>query len=317
MVDKRYCFGIITGNRGFAMQPTTPSAEENRPLDDLPRTEALRRMLDSQVAAARCVAGAIAEIDHAADAVAAAVAAGRRLHYAAAGSSGLMALSDASELAGTFGIPSKQVRIAMAGGVPVDARMPGDTEDGTDEARDAASGMKPGDVALVLSASGTTPFACAFAESARAKKAKVIAIANVARAPMLDLADIAISIPTAPEVIGGSTRLGAGTAQKIALNMISTQAGILLGHVHDGMMVNLVADNAKLRQRASGIVQRIAGVSEDAASNALSDARNDTKRAVLLASGASPEAAERLLAETGGRLRDCLAALRANDKTTN
>ncbi|XDA97684.1 N-acetylmuramic acid 6-phosphate etherase [Sulfitobacter sp. LCG007] len=293
-----------------------PSRDRDaRPLDALPRSDALRVMLASHRAAIDTIAGAIDEIDAAADVVAEAIARGGRLVYAAAGSSGLMALSDASELPGTFGIDPSQIRLVMAGGVPVDARMPGATEDLTEEARDAAGDVAAGDVAIVISASGTTPFALAFAETAAGNGARVIAISNRSGSPLLELADIAIALPTAPEVVAGSTRLGAGTAQKVALNMISTQAGILLGHVHDGLMVNLIPDNAKLRDRASGIVMQVTGVSREDADAAIAMAGPDTKRAILIASGATPDRARDLLARHRGRVGDALAAL--NDKTRN
>ena len=114
-----------------------------------------------------------------------------------------------------------------------------------------------------------------------------------------------------PEALAGSTRLGAATAQKVALNMISTLAAIQLGHVHDGMMVNLFADNAKLRKRAAGIVCAIADVPEDAAKQALNAARGNTKLAVLLALGSLPEPALKLLSDYDGHLRPCIAVLKA------
>lgn len=278
-------------------------------IDSLPRDKALLAMLESHVAAARAVALATAQIDAAATLLAETVQAGGTLLYAAAGSSGLMALADASELTGTFGIPQSQIRVAMAGGVPVDGHMPGDTEDGTAAGVSAAQGLSPGDIAIVLSASGSTPYACALAAEAQSRGNKVIAIANVAGSPLLGLADIAIAIPTAPEVLDGSTRLGAGTAQKIALNMMSTQAGILLGHVHDGMMVNLNPDNMKLRKRARQIVCRIAHVDSARAEQALAEAGHDTKRAVLLARGTTLSEASALLQDNNHRLSDCLAVL--------
>lgn len=284
------------------------------PIDAAPADQALRRMLASQLEAARAVEGALPALEAAAAAVAETLAAGGTLLYAAAGSSGLMALSDACELPGTFGVPPARIRIAMAGGIPADARMPGATEDAMDDGAAAARGLRAGDTALILSASGTTPYALAAARACRAAGMRVVGIANVAAAPLLDLADIAVAIPTPPEAVEGSTRLGAGTAQKIALNMISTLAGCRMGHVHDGMMVNLVADNAKLIARAQGIVARIAAVPPAAAAAALEAAGGDTKAAVLIAAGAGPDAARDLLARCGPHLRDCLAALETRQR---
>lgn len=293
-----------------------PQQQGDHPIDALSRESALSAMLSSHMAALNVVAGACLEIDLAAGRVAAALAAGNVLHYAAAGSSGLMALADACELPGTFGVAANQVRICMAGGVPVNGVMPGDTEDGTDEAIAAAREMTAGDVAIVISASGTTPFAVAFAEAAISQDNSVIAIANVAGARLLEIADVAVALPTGVEVIDGSTRLGAGTAQKVALNMMSTQAGILLGHVHDGLMVNLVPDNIKLRQRAARIVMQITSVTEDAAEEALTRAGYNTKLAILIALGISPEIARTRLDGASGRLSDCLPAATRNTPPT-
>ncbi len=282
------------------------------PIDALTRADALAAMRASHMAALAAMASAQGAIDEAAALVADTLCAGGTLVYAAAGSSGLMALADASELTGTFGVPSAQVRVCMAGGVPVDGIMPGNTEDDKNEAALAARAMKPGDLAIILSASGTTPYAIAFAECAKAQGNTVVAIANAAEAPLLTMADAAIGLNTGPEVVEGSTRLSAGTAQKVALNMISTQAGILMGHVHDGLMVNLVPDNIKLRQRAERIVTRITGVQPEAAQDALEQAGHDTKLAVLMAAGLNIDVARRRLADSGGRLRDCMPETTTN-----
>lgn len=287
------------------------------PIDALSHADALSAMLASHMAAVATVAQAQAEIDAAADCLAAALMAGKTLFYAAAGSSGLMALADGCELAGTFGVAAHQVRICMAGGVPADGVMPGATEDDCSDAIAAARDMKAGDIAIIVSASGTTPFAIAFAETARAQGNRVVAIANVAASSLLDLADVAIALPTAAEVVDGSTRLGAGTAQKVALNMISTQAGIRLGHVHDGLMVNLVADNAKLHKRAARIVGQIAAVSEQVAKDALVASRYNTKLAALIASGIDIGSARVRLEKAGGRLRDCLPGSTTETTTPN
>lgn len=279
---------------------------DRAPIDALPGADALSVMLASHIAATEAVRGALPALAAAADLVAGTLSKGGALTYAAAGSSGLMALSDASELAGTFGLKPAQTRIAMAGGVPIDADMPGDTEDDTGAADRIAAAMAPHDLAIVISASGTTPYALAVARAVRARNLPVIAMANVAAAPLFDLADVAIAIPTAPEVVEGSTRLGAGTAQKVALNMITTLAGIQLGHVHDGLMVNLRPDNIKLRARAAAIVTRITGVSPAIAEQALETTGYDTKTAVLVATGAELAEARQLLADHDNRLRPCL-----------
>ena len=146
--------------------------------------------------------------------------------------------------------------------------------------------------------------------AAKAAGAATAAIANNSGAPLLALADAAVLLDSGPEVIAGSTRMGAGTAQKVALNMLSTLVAIRLGHVHDGHMVGLRADNAKLRQRAARIVGDIAGVAEASATDAVETAGGDVKLAVLLAAGApGVEAARTTLSRHAGNLRAALAEI--------
>ena len=286
-------------------------------LDALASSDAMSLMIDSHAMAVEAVRPAARAIEGAALLLAAAVQAGATVYYAAAGSSGLMALADACELPGTFGVPECQIKICMAGGVPADGHMPGNTEDDGQAAAQAASAVCPGDVAIVASASGTTPYALSFAETAKARGASVISIANVPTSPLLEMADVAIALNTGVEVVEGSTRLGAGTAQKVALNMISTRAGVLMGHVHDGLMVNLNPENKKLRKRAAHIVSRIAHVSVQDATRALEAAEYNTKCATLIASGVHKDTAEGLLAQHCGRLRACLEAVSGQKKAND
>ncbi|WP_269932683.1 N-acetylmuramic acid 6-phosphate etherase [Aminobacter sp. HY435] len=272
----------------------------------------LRLLADAQADAARSVHAAIPEIAEAAEKVAASLAAGGRLVYAAAGSSGLMALADALELPGTFGIPRERVFILLAGGAEALVNLAGAPEDDSAQAvRDvAATGLGKGDCLIAISASGSTPFAMGALEEARRRGAATIAIANNSGAPMFGLAETSVLLATPPEVVAGSTRMGAGTAQKIALNMMSTLAAIRLGHVHDGYMVNLVADNIKLHERAARIVAAVAGCEPGEAQALLERSGGSVKIAILLAAGAaSLEAANRLLEGTDHKLRPALSKL--------
>ena len=293
----------------MSLPQTEAQTEGASPIDLLDGADALARMIDVQIASLATLRDAMPALDAAATLVAGALGGTGRLIYAAAGSSALMALADGSELPGTFGIDPDRILIRMAGGIPTDARMPGDTEDLTDDALTFA----PGDVLIAISASGSTRWAVDAATRARAAGVPVVAIANNAGTPLLTLADVAICLPTPPEVLAGSTRMGAGTAQKAALNMISTLAGVRLGHVHDGQMVNLRVDNTKLRARATRIVARVARVSDAVATQALNAARYDTKAACLIAAGATPAGASDLLAHHHGHLRPALAALQDQD----
>ncbi len=278
-------------------------------LDACPRVDAAMILAEGQVAAAEVVRDAVANIAQAASALSETIRGGGVIHYVAAGSSGLMAAADAQELGGTFSIPPTQLRIHMAGGLPTGVEMPGGTEDDASSLGDALSGLSEDDALIGVSASGATPYTLEAMRIASRVAARTIGIANNAGSPLLEVSDHPILLATPPEVLSGSTRMGAGTSQKIALNMLSTLMAIELGHVHDGMMVNLRADNIKLRTRAAGIVSHIAKVSDDSAASALAAADGLVKPAILVARGRTLAAAQDLLRETEGNLRVALARL--------
>jgi N-acetylmuramic acid 6-phosphate etherase len=271
----------------------------------------LSRLAAAQVEAASVVASASKSIAAAASRMAETLRSGGRVAYAAAGSSGLMALADGLELPGTYGIPRERIDFLLAEGNNLFTLPAAPEDDETQAARDVArAGLGKGDCLIALSASGATPYPIAALKAAKAEGTATIGIANNDGAPLLGLADIAILLPTPPEVIAGSTRMGAATAQKIALNMMSTLAAIHLGHVHDGYMVNLKADNRKLRSRAARIVAAISGESEDQAAHHVETSGGSVKAAVLIAAGAgSLDAADRLLGAADQNLRLALAQL--------
>ncbi len=289
----------------------TEAHHEDAPgLDLLPAIQIAARLHGAQMAALDVVAQSAARLVQAAETMAQTVQSGRRLFYAAAGSSGLMALADAAELPGTFGIAADRIIVLMAGGLPVDIELLGKAEDDTADAMRASGLIEAGDTVIVISASGATPYALTIAREARARGAQVIALANNRDAGLFEHATISIHLATPPELIAGSTRMGAGTAQKAALNIMSTLTGILLGHIHDGMMVNVDVDNNKLRQRATDIICTIAGVGAPEAAAFLDEAGGAVKTAVMLACGAqSITEAEALLAQTHGHLREAMTRM--------
>ncbi|MCV3239459.1 N-acetylmuramic acid 6-phosphate etherase [Mesorhizobium sp. ZC-5] len=287
-------------------------------LDLQPPEAVLRFLAEAQIEAAGAVLGAVDSIAEAAEIAAATLRSGGRLAYAAAGSSGLMALADALELPGTFGIPRDRIVVLLAGGVEALNNLAGAPEDDGEQAkRDVAdAGLSEGDCLIALSASGSTPYAVAALEQAQARKLKTIAIANNPDTPIIKLADAGIVLATPPELIAGSTRMGAGTAQKIALNMLSTLMAIQLGHVHDGYMVNLHADNLKLKDRAARIVVAVSGCDQQAAAEWLDKAGGSVKTAVLLAAGAGDrKAAKGLLERAGQKLRPALSELEGSSRS--
>ncbi|MCY1317074.1 N-acetylmuramic acid 6-phosphate etherase [compost metagenome] len=275
---------------------------------------ALRLLAAGQQAAAKAVDAAIESISAAASIAAEALSSGRRLAYAGAGSSGLMAMADALELPGTYGIAQDQIVILLAGGAASLSDLAGGYEDDMDLAREDVrkAGIGAGDCLVSVSASGSTPYALAAADEARKRGAKVIAVANNPGAALFRDADVSILLQTPPEVVSGSTRMGAGTAQKIAFNMFSTLVGIHLGHVLDGHMVNLRADNIKLHGRAIRIVTDITGISATEAGRLINEASGSVKVAILLASGAKDvAAADAALKEAKQNLRRAIAIVSA------
>lgn len=281
-------------------------------LDELQPVDVLRVLADGQKAAAAVVDAALADIAAAARLAADALLAGRRLVYVGAGSSGLMAMADALELPGTYGIARDRIVILLAGGAASLEDLAGGYEDDRELAVDDASAasISAGDCVVAVSASGSTPYALAIADYAREKGASVVALANNPGAALFEGADVSILLQTPPEVISGSTRMGAGTAQKIAFNLFSTLVGVHLGHVHDGHMVNLKADNIKLKERACRIVSDISGVGLDEAERLLARSEGSVKTAVLLAAGVEDASvAEAVLERSGQSLRRALKAL--------
>ncbi|PYE35102.1 N-acetylmuramic acid 6-phosphate etherase [Rhizobium sp. PP-F2F-G38] len=282
---------------------------EARDIDVRDTVSVLKLLAESQQAAARAVDGALEPLAAAAGLATQALQSGGRLIYAGAGSSGLMAMVDALELPGTYGLAPHAVVFLLAGGAASLADLAGGYEDDHDlGVRDVEqAGVEAGECLVIVSASGSTPYALGCAAAAQAAGASVVAIANNPGARLFEAADVAVLLETPPEVISGSTRMGAGTAQKIALNMLSTMVGIGLGHVHDGHMVNLRPDNRKLRQRAAGMVADIAGIDRATAERHLEAAGGSVKIAVLLASGVRRDVAQQRLEAAGQSLRRALA----------
>ena len=296
------------------MKPTTEQLSElANGLDTLSPHAILSILHDGQMAAAGVVANSIASIAHAAQILANTLSNGGNIIYAAAGSSGLMALADALELPGTFGINKNRLKIFIAGGTNSLSDMAGGTEDDCRQAIEDIKSANVGqrDCLICVSASGTTPYAISVIETARQAGAAIIAIANNPQTEVLVGADVAICLETPAEIISGSTRMGAATAQKICLNMISTLMAVHLGHVHDGYMINVRADNLKLKKRACNIVANIVDCETNEAQKYLNQADGSIKLAVLLAAGLTDiNAANEILESNGHKLRPSLSVLR-------
>jgi N-acetylmuramic acid 6-phosphate etherase len=298
---------------------STPSAttEQRNPrtrgIDLRSTREILRAMNREDASVARAVARAIPEIARAVDAIALALERGGRLIYVGSGTSGRLAALDATECPPTFGVPREMVVALIAGG----QRALTEAVEGAED--DAAAGARDlrrvhctkRDVAVGLTASGRTPYVLGALKFARRMGARTVAITCNRGTAVTRAAEIAIVAETGPEVIAGSTRLKAGTAQKLILNMLSTGAMIRLGRVYDNWMAGVAQTNQKLRARALGLLCEAMGVREAVARRALAAARGDLRIAlVMLKRGVTREQAEFALAAAGGDLRSAVGERR-------
>ena len=278
-------------------------------LDRLSTAEMLLRFNDQDALVAAAVRGQIHLISRAVDAAANALRAGGRLIYVGAGTSGRLGVLDAAECLPTFGVSAWQVFGIIAGGeVALTRAIEGAEDDraaGAAAMDDALVGAR--DVVVGISASGGAPYVQGALVRARERGAVGVSVANTPGAPISGVADIAIEAVTGPEVIAGSTRLKAGTAQKMVLNMISTGAMIRIGKTYGNRMVDVQATNAKLVERSRRLVREIAGVEDDAARALLVGADGSVKVAILMGRrGVSPEAARGLLESADGFLAEAL-----------
>jgi len=286
-------------------QPNPRSAS----IDSLP-TEAALRIInteDQQVAVA--VEREIPAIARAVDAIVAAIEKGGRLFYLGAGTSGRLGVLDASECPPTYSVPPEMVQGIMAGGEAALSRATETTED--DPAigvRDLlARGFTSRDVLVGIAASGRTPYVLGAIEEAKRMGAVTVGLCCAPDSELSRSVSIAIAPLVGPEVVAGSTRMKAGTAQKLVLNMLSTGTFIRLGYVYGNLMVNVQPKNVKLVDRARRIVSQATGVSYERAAELLKGAGDSVRIAILMGkAGVSREVAEQRLAKAGGRVSKAL-----------
>ena len=259
---------------------------------------------DARVASA--VAGALPEIARAIDAIAQALSSGGRLIYVGAGTSGRIAALDAAECPPTFNTDPEMVQFIMSGGERALGRAAEASEDWPALGRRDIAKRKPGkrDVVVGVSASGRTPYTVAALRYARSQGATTVAVTNNRGSWLERVADIAIVVDLGPEVVAGSTRMKAGTAQKLILNMLSTGAMARLGYVYGNLMVNVHVKNEKLWERGVTILQEAAGIQRAAADRALKAAGRSVPVAmVMLKAGVSKAEARRRLKAARGNVR--------------
>ncbi|MFJ3694627.1 N-acetylmuramic acid 6-phosphate etherase [Streptomyces sp. NPDC090052] len=301
-------------------QLDTLTTEAFRPelaeIDQLPTEEIARLMNGEDTTVPAAVAAQLPQIAAAIDATAERMARGGRLVYAGAGTAGRMGVLDASECPPTFNTDPSEVLGLIAGGPSAMVKAVEGAEDSKELAAadlDALH-LTADDTVVGISASGRTPYAIGAVEHARARGALTVGISCNARSALGDAAEHGIEVVVGPELLTGSTRLKAGTAQKLVLNMLSTITMIRLGKTYGNLMVDVRASNEKLRARSRRIVALATGADDAEIEQALAAADGEVKTAILIVLGAvdAPTAAH-LLEETGGHLR---AALQSTARTS-
>ena len=270
--------------------------------------DVLDALIESQMTAVAAARSALTAIESAALAVEVRLKGNGRLVYVGAGTSGRLAVQDGAELIPTFNWPRERLLLLMAGGSEALLRSAEGAEDDVADARELVGrhAIDQADVMVAVAASGATPFTVTCLREAKARGALTVGIANNQSTPLLLEADHPIWLDTGAEPIAGSTRMKAGTAQRVALNLLSTLVMIRLGRVHQGLMVDVQAINAKLVARSESILRRLTGKSADDVHDALERAGGNIKIAVLLLQGISAEDAAAFLTQAEGRLRTAL-----------
>lgn len=301
-------------SRGKSKSTKEPRITEQRNaasknLDRMTSLQIVRLMNREDRKVAAAVAIQLPAIANAVEAIYARMSAGGRLIYLGAGSSGRIAVLDASECPPTFGTSPELVRALIAGGKKA---VTGPVEGAEDRPQDAVHDLKKlkltaVDTVVGIAASGTTPYVLGAINYANNRKALTIGIASNKNSPLPKSAKIAITPEVGPEVLTGSTRLKAGTAQKMVLNMLSTATMVRLGYVYDNLMIDLDAANSKLNQRAKRILEDATAKNLSAVEHALRQSKHDLRVAlVMLKNGIPAKQARRKLSESAGLLRKAL-----------
>jgi N-acetylmuramic acid 6-phosphate etherase len=292
---------------------TTKATEQRNPrtrgIDAKSTIEILRAIHREDASVARAVRSALPAIARAVDAIADALQRGGHLYYIGAGTSGRLAALDAAELPPTFGTPPRMVQAVIAGGCrALTHAVEGAEDNRAHGAKDlAARGLNARDAVVGIAASGGTPYVLGALEFAKKKGAVTIGITSNPRTPITQVAQIGIVTPTGPEAITGSTRMKAGTAQKLVLNMLSTAVMIRLGRVYDNWMIGVALTNRKLQARGLRILMEASGKGVAESTRALRQSGHNLGAAfIMLKTGASARQAKRLLRDTHGHVHNAL-----------
>lgn len=291
-----------------------PTTEDRNPktanLDQLSTLELVTVMNEEDATVAQSVSNALPQIAQAVDAIVASLQQNGRLFYIGAGTSGRLGVLDAAECVPTFSTTPDTVQALIAGGETALIHAVEGAEDDPEAAAIGlqSRGLTAKDVVVGIAASGRTPYVLGGLRHAKAIGCVTVGVSCNDPSPLLDLADIPIGVPVGPEVLTGSTRLKAGTAQKLVLNMLSTASMVKVGKVYGNLMVDVSVTNAKLRNRAERIVAEIADISQEKAAELLNQTNNHVKQAIIMAllDVDQPTAAQQLI-QHQGHLRNILS----------
>jgi N-acetylmuramic acid 6-phosphate etherase len=291
----------------FGASMSQDRLEASLDIDRRPTIDVVRIIQEQDARVPAAVAAQADRIAHAIDEIVERLRSGGRLFYVGAGTSGRIAMLDASELPPTYGIDPSMVRVLIAGGERAYFEAVEGAEDDEDAAIDAvAANVNPEDAVVGIAASGTTPYTVSAVRKANMIGALTVGVTNVASSPLAQHVDIPIVVESGPEVIMGSTRMKSGTAQKLVLNQLSTGVMIRLGRVYSNLMIDMPATNEKLRNRAVRMVELAAAVTRPMAVQAIREADGDVKVATVIAKKkVGADEARALLADKS--LREVLA----------
>lgn len=297
---------MLINLKGLATEERNPRTKD---LDTMSPLQLAKAMNDEDGRTVRAVRAVLPQVAQAIKMATEALACGGRIIYLGAGTSGRLGVLDASECPPTFGVPAGKVVGLIAGGYSALINAAEGAEDSTTEAREQLEqiGACPSDVVIGIAASGRTPYVVYGLRHAHMQGISTVAIADVADSKIGKEADLAIEMLPGPEVLTGSTRLKAGTTQKLVLNMISTGAMVGVGKAYQNLMVDMVQSNEKLRSRVASIVMEATGCDVDAAQGALEATGGKAKAAiVMILCRCGAQEAQRLLKQAQGHVRKAI-----------
>ena len=303
------------GEAVIVRSPTEERNSDTHDIDLLPTLDVLRLINVQDAVVPEAVGAVLPELAHAVELGVQALGKGAAIHYFGAGTSGRIASQDAAELPPTYGIPPEWVVAHHAGGGEALTHAVEGIEDDWDAGRADAEGLAPGSLAVGLAASGRTPYVGGALEAARERSAHTVLISANTSAPLAENVDVHVGMSTGAEVIAGSTRMKAGTAQKLALNAFSTAVMVRMGRTYSNLMVGVDATNGKLRGRVVTILTQATGLTEEQCSEALTAADGDTRVAlVALLAEVDADRAVQALDHAHGRVRQALEGLSGPDR---